>query len=351
MQTIHTEAERQVLIALIELSEPIETPNNTHYAFYPKTIEAAAAYFRSLREDWSPAYTSLAARGLLQSEPAGYTLTGAGAALARQERLDHPPIWYWYREYYPITATSPVFSRFCAQLYGRDLCQSNFSDMSQIDFLLQAAGLKPGDRVLDLGCGRGLFAEYLSDTTGARCWGVDYVPEAIQDARQRTAAKRDRLCFQVGNFDHLEYAPALFDASGSFDVLVSIDTLYMPNDLPATLRVLKNLLAPGGKMLVYYLTLLFDPTQTRTSLQPDNTDLARALQQVGLAYRTWDFSEPTFHLMRRKHRLAQAMRAEFEAEGTLFLYNHLIAELDGGTAPYDPHTTNLSRYLYLVELL
>jgi hypothetical protein len=53
--------------------------------------------------------------------------------------------------------------------------------------------------------------------------------------------------------------------------------------------------------------------------------------------------------LRRKHGLARAMRADFENEGTLFLYDHLIAESDSGSGPYDPQTANLSRYLYQVN--
>ncbi len=338
-----TEAERQVLIALIEMANPIETPNNTHYTFYPKTIEEAAAYFRSFRVDWSLAYESLSARGFLQEQAGSYALTAAGAEIARQERLDHPPIWYWYREYYTITAKSQVYARFCEELYGRNLCQTDFSDMSQIELLFDVARIQPGDRVLDLGCGSGLFAEYLSDRTGAKVWGVDYVPEAVQQAQQRTIAKRDRLAFQVGNFDHLDF-PA-----GSFDLLISIDTLYMPNDLPATLKVLDRMLKANGKMLVFYLTILFDPNKPRDTLQPEHTDLAIALGKAGLPYRTWDLNEPTFHLMRKKHQLAKAMRADFEAEGTLFLYDHLMAESDSGTAPYDAQKVNISRYLYKIR--
>lgn len=337
-----SEAERQLLIAMIELSEPIETPNNTHYTFYPKTLEDASLYFDSLKEDWEPAYASLARRGLLQTAGSFPSLTPAGAALARQERLDHPPIWYWYREYYTITSRSTAYSHFCKMLYGRDLCQTDFSDSAQLDLLLQVAQFKPGDRVLDLGCGKGQFAEYLAEVSGARVWGVDYVPEAIQQALHRTSAKRDRLDFKVGNFDHLDYPP------GSFDRIVSIDTLYMPNDLTVTIRKLCELLAPGGKMLIYYLTLLFDQEQPREILKPDKNDLARALQQVGLPYRTWDVSESTYHLMQRKYQLARSMQAEFEKEGTLFLYNHLIAESESGESPYDPQTCHLSRYLYHV---
>ncbi len=41
----YTEPEIQLLIALIELSNPIETPNNNFYHFYPHSLEEAAAYF------------------------------------------------------------------------------------------------------------------------------------------------------------------------------------------------------------------------------------------------------------------------------------------------------------------
>ena len=341
MQPI-SEAERQVLIALIECADPIETPNNTHYKFHPTSLAEAALYFRSLLTGWAPGYAGLLARGWVQADGDSYTLTGPGQSAARQERLDHPPIWYWYREYYTITAQSPAYSRFCESLYGRDLCQTDFSDMAQVDFLIQRAALTPASRVLDLGCGKGLFAEYLSDCTGARAWGVDYIPEAIDQALARTAEKRERLDFVSGNLDHLDFPNA------SFDLLTSIDTLYMPNDLPATLRQMKDLLSPGGKMLIFYSAFCFDPAQSRDTLLPDGTDLACALRQVGLTYTTWDFTEATFHLMRRKYQLAETMRAEFEAEGSLFLYDHLIAESDRGDAPFDPRTNPITRYLYEV---
>jgi SAM-dependent methyltransferase len=343
-QTPITEAERQVLIAHLELDEPFDTPNNTHYTPHPHTFDEAALYFLNRKVEWEPAIVHLLQTGLLAPAGAdGYTLTTTGRANARRERLDHPPIWYWYREYYTRTAHSPVYSSFCARLYGHDLTQTDFSDMPQLEFLLQQAGLQSGSRVLDLGCGNGKFAEYVSDATGAHVRGLDYVPEAIEQALQRTQAKCARLDFSVGNLDHLD------DLPGPFDLLTSIDTLYMPNDLPATLRKMNNLLAPGGKILVFYSEMCFDPHQPRTCLLPDGTSLARALQAAGLAYTTWDFSAATLDLLRRKRQLAEEMRPLFEQEGSLFLLNHLLAESDDGNAPYDPNTCYLARYLYRID--
>jgi ubiquinone/menaquinone biosynthesis C-methylase UbiE len=77
-----------------------------------------------------------------------------------------------------------------------------------------------GDRVLDLGCGNGGIAEYISDMTGARDTGVNFLPEAIRRALERTAAKRLRLAFCEGDIRELDF-PA-----SSFNALVAIDTLY-----------------------------------------------------------------------------------------------------------------------------
>jgi ubiquinone/menaquinone biosynthesis C-methylase UbiE len=335
-----SEAERQVLIAHIELCDPVETPNNTHYPFYPKTLAEAAAYFGGLREDWSRAYLALNRRGLISGSASDCVLTDAGKAAARQERLDHPPIWYWYREFYTSSARSRAYSRFCERLYGRDLCQTDFSDMTQVDFLVQQAELQPGMHALDLGCGNGLFAEYLSERTGAQVTGIDYIPEAIEQAQVRTLSKRPMLQFQVGNLDHLA------EIQGKFDLITSIDTLYMPNDLPRTLRQVERLLAPRGKMLIYYTEMIFDPAQPRDVLQPCGTTLAKALEAVGLPYRTWDFSAATHALLQRKRQLALEMQPEFEAEGTLFLHNHLMIESSAGSEAYDPAAASLCRYLY-----
>jgi hypothetical protein len=124
----------------------------------------------------------------------------------------------------------------------------------------------------------------------------------------------------------------------------------MPTDLAATLRRLQAMLFPGGQMLFFYSNFLFDPSQSRDCLSPDGNDLAAALRQLQLPYRTWDFSRSTYDLLHRKHRLAQAMQADFAAEGTLFLYNHLIAESAGDDLPFDPQTCNISRYLYRIEV-
>lgn len=124
----------------------------------------------------------------------------------------------------------------------------------------------------------------------------------------------------------------------------------MPTDLPGTLRALAGLLAPGGRMLVFYSEMIFDPSASRAALRPDGSALAKAADAAGLHWQAWEFSSATLRLMQRKRRLAEAMRADFEAEGTLFLHKHLMDESLPGDEPYDPSTAPLSRFLYEISV-
>jgi ubiquinone/menaquinone biosynthesis C-methylase UbiE len=338
-----SEAEIQALIALLELAHPKETSNNNFYTFYPKTLEEAATYFRKYRVDWTDAYASLVAKGLLVQAGSLYQLTEAGCAQAEQIRDARPPNWYWYKDLFDEAPRSPAFARFCETLYGKYLCQAGFSDMAQLDAMLHALDLGEHSRALDLGCGIGMVTEYFSDVSGAHFSGMDYIPDAIAQAQARTAAKRRRLSFHVGNLDDLPFPP------GSFDALISIDTLYMPNDLDSTLVQMRGLLTPGGRMAIFYTHMVWEPDSPRESLQADKTPLGQALGQAGLAFHTQDFSAATYGLMQRKRQLAEAMRADFAAEGRSFLCDHLVAESEGNPAPFDPQTSNMSRYLYVVQ--
>jgi SAM-dependent methyltransferase len=338
-----SEAETQLLIAMIECSDPIETPNNNFYKFYPKTMQEAASYFKGSQVDWSPAYPLLEQRKWIMLQSGQWVLTDEGQAIARQVRLAHPPIYYWYRQFYTLTATSQAYARFCEKLYGKNLGQANFSDMDQVQKLVDTIGLKPDSQALDLGCGAGFLAEYLSDISGARLWGVDYSPEAIQRALARTGTKRSRLNFKVGNLDSLNFPDR------SFETILSVDTLYMPNDLNRTLQQILDLLRPNGQLAVFYSQYIWDAPDGRNSLKPGNTVLAAALKAKSLPFRTWDFTEQTYHHLQRKHRLGNDMRPEFEAEGTLALHENIMAESESSDAPYDPTSCIFARYLYHIQ--
>ncbi len=60
-----------------------------------------------------------------------------------------------------------------------------------VAWLVEALGLRPGDAVIDLGCGPGLYAARLAQR-GLRVTGVDYSRRSIAYGKQYAAETRGR---------------------------------------------------------------------------------------------------------------------------------------------------------------
>lgn len=109
--------------------------------------------------------------------------------------------------FYTAVDHSAAHAEFCRRVFGRNLCQHGFADMQQIDALIASLELKPGDRVLEVGCGSGMITEYIADRTGAHITGFDFSPQGIEQAQRRTVDKRERFTFVVGDINALEVHP------------------------------------------------------------------------------------------------------------------------------------------------
>ncbi len=251
----------------------------------------------------------------------------------------------FYTAFYTATEHSQAHHAFCERVFGMDLCQHGFADMAQLELLLQVTRLGPGQRVLDLGCGNGMIAEYLSDRSGAHITGLDYIPDAIRQARERTAAKADRLAFVAGDINRLDL-PA-----GSYDAIVSIDTMYFSEDYAATLRALKTSLRPGGQMAILFSHgrepwVPREEFSQETTL-PDKTPLAVALRANGLAYRTWDLTRQDHELALRRKQVLAELKPQFEAEGALFICENRLGDANGIRQAIEDGLH--ARYLYHVD--
>jgi cyclopropane fatty-acyl-phospholipid synthase-like methyltransferase len=252
----------------------------------------------------------------------------------------------FYDAYYVATEHSQAHHAFCERVFGKDLCQHGFADLEQLDLLVQVTQLGPAQRVLDLGCGNGLIAEYLSDRTGAHITGLDYIPKAISQAQGRTAAKSERLAFIVGDINRLELPEA------AFDLILSIDTMYFSEDYAATLQGLKAALRPGGQMAIFFShgPDFSSPKDEfpRETLPPDKTPLAEALRANDLTFRTWDLTRQDYELAQRRIEVLTELKPQFEAEGALFIYENRMGDAKGISQAIEEGLH--ARYLYLVRL-
>ena len=256
-----------------------------------------------------------------------------------------PEMFDWYTHYYSVVASSHANALYCEKVYGKNLCQHGFAEMDHLDHLIQVGEIKNGTQVLDLGCGNGMISEFIADKTGASVTGIDFIEGAIQQASNRTKFKRGWIKYLTMDMHHLNF-PAQ-----SFDVIVSIDTLYF-GDAYEILKPMLPLLKPGGRLVVFFDQSAGPEVDLETypkeSILPDGTDLAVALNRLGLTYQTWDYTEKMLvHLRKRKPVLAE-LKEQFEIEENQFLYENHLGEAEGIERAYINAAG--ARYLYLVKV-
>ncbi len=103
--------------------------------------------------------------------------------------------------------------------------------------LVGFAGVRPGQRVLDVGCGTGVVA-ITARHRGARVTGIDLTPELLQRARENMTIAGVDIEWHEGDVESLPFG------DGAFDTVVSqFGHMFAPRHEVATremLRVLKS---------------------------------------------------------------------------------------------------------------
>lgn len=244
----------------------------------------------------------------------------------------------WYNEYFRRAYTSPTHARYCEQVYGRNLCQHGMMDVPEMEFL--ASLLKPGEKVLEIGCSNGLITEYLREASGCTLHGLDYSEVAIAQARERTRDKSAEL-----RFSQVDLIRDDIPGDG-YDTILSIDTIYFMGDYGATLAKLNARLAPGGRIIVAAFQVKED-SDPESILLPEHTRMGEVLNRLGFAYTWHDFTPNIRNHWLKNYHLALALQPEFTAEGNEFLYEARMAENGWFKAHGDAGT--LVRYMYVIE--
>ena len=125
---------------------------------------------------------------------------------------------------------------------------------------------RPG-RVLDLGCGPGLYASRLA-ALGHECVGIDYSPASIAHAKRVAEERGLRCMYLLQDIRHAEYGVG-FDlvmlVFGEFNV-------FSPDDVGRILDRAHAALAPGGLLL----------------MEPHT---ATAVESMGRRERSWSSTE------------------------------------------------------------
>lgn len=106
------------------------------------------------------------------------------------------------------------------------------------DFFITLANVNPGDKVLEIGCGTGLFTRKFYHATKADITAIDISEDLLKEAQRLLPEAK----FKVDNAMHSD-----FDTN-SFDVVFGSSVLHHL-DFDAALNEIMRVLKPGGRMI------------------------------------------------------------------------------------------------------
>lgn len=106
---------------------------------------------------------------------------------------------------------------------------------------LATLSAKPGDRVLDVGCGTGIMTPYLLEKEPASLLGVDFSPAMIEIAEKKHGGTKARfLCADVMELNQ----------PGEYDCVMLYGTFPQFENRGSLIRQVHQLLAKDGRLMI-----------------------------------------------------------------------------------------------------
>lgn len=129
---------------------------------------------------------------------------------------------------------------------GYDAAQPGWGRV--VDHSLELLRLRPGDAVLDVGCGPGILAVLAAEQVapGGSVTGVDVSEGMLEVAREKAARHGvgEAVSFELGDMHALPFP------DGRFDAIACSYAMFFARSVTAVGRELWRVLAPGGRLVV-----------------------------------------------------------------------------------------------------
>ena len=135
-----------------------------------------------------------------------------------------------------------------ARLYDLGTTLLSFGRLAALHrTMVELAGIRSGERILDVGCGPGrlaIVAGIAARPAGETC-GIDPAPEMVELARRKAAQAGVTVRFEVGVIEALPYPPDHFDV-----VLSSLMLHHLPDEVKRRgLAEIRRVLKPAGRLV------------------------------------------------------------------------------------------------------
>jgi len=124
---------------------------------------------------------------------------------------------------------------------------------------VRLAQVKPGDSVLEVGCGTGtltLAAKRQAGPSG-KVFGIDVIPGMIEVSQRKAAQAKEDITFQLGSIDDIPFPANQFDVVMCSFMIFHMSETTLRKGITEVYRVLK----PQGRLLVLDMALPTQPLQ------------------------------------------------------------------------------------------